>query len=193
VCATFRPTKKTFLFKPCYTLFLVLVVFLLQWLPVLTHLGTSALQTTQTLPAFSDIQSMSQNDLTHSVAAAAITQVKLCLYDNEEPHIWFRLSEAQFPAAGIKSQKLKCANALASLPKQVLRDILDTLDICKESDDPFDCLKNSERIFFHIFTMMLTLLGLPPVALFHLGFCGSGCSMTSLPGCEPAWAASRAC
>jgi hypothetical protein len=30
------------------------------------------------------------------------------------------LIEAQFAAAGIKSQKLKYANALASLPKQVL-------------------------------------------------------------------------
>jgi hypothetical protein len=43
--------------------------------------------------------------------------------------------------AGIRSQKLKYANALANLPKQVLRDILDTLDVCNESDKPSDCLK----------------------------------------------------
>ncbi len=66
---------------------------------------------------------MSRDDLTSSVAAAATAQVKLCPYDEMEPHIWFRLIEAQFTAAGIKSQKLKYANALASLPKQVLRDI----------------------------------------------------------------------
>jgi hypothetical protein len=42
-------------------------------------------------------------------------------------HIWFRFIEAQFAAAGIKSQKLKSANALASLSKQVLWDILDLL------------------------------------------------------------------
>jgi hypothetical protein len=40
-------------------------------------------------------------------------------------------------------QKLIYANALASLPKQVLRDILDTLDVCKDSDEPFDSLKNT--------------------------------------------------
>jgi hypothetical protein len=53
----------------------------------------------------------------------------------------FRLIEAQFAAAGIRSPKLKYANALASLPKQVLRDILDTLDVCNDSDEPFDYLK----------------------------------------------------
>jgi hypothetical protein len=61
--------------------------------------------------------------------------------DEEEPHIWFHLIEAQFAAAGIKSQKLKYANALASLPKQVLWDILDTLDVCNDSDELFDFLK----------------------------------------------------
>ncbi len=86
---------------------------------------------------------MTRDDLAAPVAAAATAQVKLCPYDEEEPHIWFRLIEAQFAAAGIRSQKLKYANALASLPKQVLRDILDTLDVCNDSDDPFDQLKNT--------------------------------------------------
>ncbi len=39
--------------------------------------------------------------------------------------------------------KTKYANTLASLPKQVLRDILDTLDACNDSDEPFDFLKNT--------------------------------------------------
>jgi hypothetical protein len=86
---------------------------------------------------------MTCDDLATPVAAAATAQVKLCPYDEEEPHIWFCLIEAQFSAAGIRSQKLKYANALASLPKQVLRDILDTLDVCNDSDDPFDQLKNT--------------------------------------------------
>jgi hypothetical protein len=86
---------------------------------------------------------MTCEDLTSPVAAAATPQVKLCPYDEEEPHIWFRLIETQFAAAGIKSQKLKYANALASLPKQVLRDILDTIDVCNDSDEPFDSLKNT--------------------------------------------------
>jgi hypothetical protein len=79
---------------------------------------------------------MSRDDLTSPVAAAATAQVKLCPYNEEEPHIWFRLIVAQFAAAGIKSQKLRYANALASLPKQVLRDILDTLDVCNDSTEP---------------------------------------------------------
>jgi hypothetical protein len=86
---------------------------------------------------------MSQNDLIHPVAAAATTKDKLCPYDEEEPHIWFRLIKTQFAAAGIRSQKLKYANALANLPKQVLRDILDTLDVCNDLYEPFDCLKDA--------------------------------------------------
>jgi hypothetical protein len=73
------------------------------------------------LPTFFYLANMSREDLTPCVAAAATSQVKLCPYDEEEPHIWFRLIEAQFAAAGKKSQKFKYANALASLPKQVLR------------------------------------------------------------------------
>ncbi len=67
----------------------------------------------------SDLANMTLEDLTAPVTAAATSQVKLCPYDEEELHIWFRLIEAQFAAAGIKSQKLKYANAPASLPKQV--------------------------------------------------------------------------
>jgi hypothetical protein len=95
------------------------------------------------MQTFSELASVTRDDLTSPVAAAATAQVILCPYDEEEPHIWFRLIEAQFAAAGIKSQKLKYANALASLPKQVLWDILDTLDVCNDSVDPFDFLKNT--------------------------------------------------
>ncbi len=73
-----------------------------------------------TLPDFSEPTNVTWDDLTTPVAAAATTQVKLYPYDEEEPHIWFRLIEAQFVAAGIRSKKLKYANALAHLPKQVL-------------------------------------------------------------------------
>ncbi len=74
------------------------------------------------------------------IAAAAMTQVKLCPYDEEEPAIWFCLIKAQFAVAGIKTQK-PIANTLASLPKQVLRNILDTVNVCKNSNQPFDLLK----------------------------------------------------
>ncbi len=84
---------------------------------------------------------MSHSDNVQTAAAAATSQVKLCPYDEEEPAIWFCLIEKQFAAAGIKSQKLKYASALASLPKQVLRDILDTVNVCNESDQPLDFLK----------------------------------------------------
>jgi hypothetical protein len=53
----------------------------------------------------------------------------------------FRLIEAHFAAAVIRLQKLKYDNALASLPKQVLQNILDTIAVCNNSDQPFDQLK----------------------------------------------------
>jgi hypothetical protein len=95
------------------------------------------------LQTFSDHHNLTRDDLTSPVTAAATSQVKLCPYDEEEPHFWFRLIKAQFAVAGIKSQKLKYANALASLPKQVLWDILDTVDVCNNSDEPFNFLKNT--------------------------------------------------
>jgi hypothetical protein len=114
------------------------------------------------------------DDLATPVAAAATTQVKLCLYDKEEPHIWFCLIEAQFAAAGIRSQKLKYANALASLPKQVLRDILDTLDVCNNFDEPFHHLKNTLlgqfgkskwQSCFELLCLPLEMQGLKPTIL----------------------------
>ncbi len=117
---------------------------------------------------------MTRDDLTSPVAAAATSQVKLCPYDEEEPHIWFRLIEAQFAAAGIKSQKLKYANALASLPRQVLRDILDTIDVCNDSDEPFDFLKNTllgqfgkskRQFYFELLRLSMEMQGLKPSVL----------------------------
>jgi hypothetical protein len=84
---------------------------------------------------------MSETDHGQAVPAAAATEVKLCPYDEKELAIWFHLIEEQFATVGIKSQKLRYANALASLPKQILWDILDTVDVCNESDQLFDLLK----------------------------------------------------
>jgi hypothetical protein len=53
-----------------------------------------------TLPAFSELSNMSRDDLTHPVAAAATAQVKLCPYDEEEPHIWFRLTRLSLQRQG---------------------------------------------------------------------------------------------
>jgi hypothetical protein len=79
-----------------------------------------------TLPNFSELANMSRDNLTFPVAAAT-PKVKLRPYNEEEPHIWFRLIVAQFAAAGIKSQKLTYAN----LPKQVLQGILAELGILR--------------------------------------------------------------
>jgi hypothetical protein len=128
----------------------------------------------KTLSAFSELSNMSHDDLVHPVAAAATTQVKLCPYNEEEPHIWFHLIEAQFTAVGVKSQKLKYANSLANLPKQVLRDILDTLDVCNESDEPFDSFKDTLlgqfrkskwQSYFELLCLPLEIQGLKPSVL----------------------------
>jgi hypothetical protein len=108
------------------------------------------------------------------VVAAAMTQVKLCPYDEEEPAIWFHLIEAQFAAAGIKSQKLKYANVLANLPKQVLQDILDTVNACNKSDQLFQDLKivllgqfgeSKWHSYFELLRLPLDMKGLKPCIL----------------------------
>jgi hypothetical protein len=95
-----------------------------------------------TLPTFSEISNMSCDDLTTPVAAAATAQVKLCPYDEEEPHTWFRLIEAQLCSGRDQITKTQIRQRTWQLPKQVLRDILDTLDVCNNSAEPFDYLKN---------------------------------------------------
>jgi hypothetical protein len=111
--------------------------------------------------------------LVQPVAAAVTSQVKLCPYDEEEPHIWFRLIKAQFAAASIKSLKLNYANALPSLPKQVLRDILDTLEVCNDLDHSFDLLKTvllgqfgkSKWQYFELLRLPMDMQGLKPSIL----------------------------
>jgi hypothetical protein len=76
--------------------------------------------------------------------------------------------------AGIKSQKLRYANALASLPKQVLRYTLDTVDVCNESDEPFDLLKDVSlrhfckskwQSYFELLWLPMEMQGLKPSIL----------------------------
>ncbi len=51
---------------------------------------------------------------------------------------------------------------------------------------------NSEKTFLIIFTMLLTLGGLPPIVLFHLGLCGAVFPAMSPPGPAGVWPASGA-
>jgi hypothetical protein len=127
-----------------------------------------------TLPAFSEPPNMNRDNQTTPVALTATTQAKVCPYDEEELHIWFRLIEAQFVVAGIRSKKVKYANALANLPKQVLWDILDTLDVCNKSDEPFDYLKNTLLVqfgkskwqsYFELQSLPMKMQGLKPNVL----------------------------
>ncbi len=124
-------------------------------------------------PTFTTSPNMSV-EVGQPVAAAAMTQVKLCPYDEEEPAIWFHLIEAQFAAAGIKSQKLKYANVLANLPKQVLQDILDTVNACNKSDQLFEDLKiallgqfgkGKWHSYFELLRLPLDMKGLKPCIL----------------------------
>jgi hypothetical protein len=103
-----------------------------------------------------------------------LCETGVLLYYEEEHHIWFCLIEAQFAVAGIKSQKPKYANAQPSLPKQVLRDILDTLDVCNESDEPFDflkttllgqCGKSEWQSYFELLRLPMVMQGLKPSVL----------------------------
>jgi hypothetical protein len=156
-----------FFFLPFYVYIVtVAAIFCSSWDECPTNLWT--------LPVFSDFPNMAPNDLVQPVAAAVTSQVKLCPYNKEEPHIWCRLIEAQFAAAGIKSQKLNYANALPSLPKQVLRDILDTLDVCNDSDHPFDLLKevllgqfgkSKWQSYFELLWLPMDMQGLKPSIL----------------------------
>jgi hypothetical protein len=60
------------------------------------------------------------------------------------------------------------------LPKQVLQDILDTLDVCNNSDKPFDCLKDALlgqfgkskwQSYFELLRLPMEMQGLKPSVL----------------------------
>jgi hypothetical protein len=63
---------------------------------------------------------------------------------------------------------------LASLPKQVLQDILDTVDVCNESDQLFDLLKevllghfgkSKWQSYFELLWLPMEMPGLKPSIL----------------------------
>ncbi len=110
----------------------------------------------------------------HILRVAATTRVKLFPNNEEELALWLRLTEAQFSVAGINSQKLKYANAFTNLPKQVLRDSLDTVDACNKSNKPFDNLKivllgqfgkSNWQSYFELLHLLLDMQGLKPSIL----------------------------
>ncbi len=173
MCVIFRPTSFLFLSKSYPVLRVSVHSFALQWQPFFVLLGTNTLHTFGFCQPFANLQTCL---VTIWLPLSLQQQLlrKLCPYDEEEPHIWFRLIEAQFAAAGIRSPKLKYANALANLPKQVLRDILDTLDVCNDSDDPFDHLKNTLlrqfgnskwQSYFELLRLPMEMQGLKPSVL----------------------------
>ncbi len=57
---------------------------------------------------------MAPNDVVQPVAKAVTSQVKLCPYDEEEPHSWFRLIEAQFAASENQIRQRSPQSAQAS-------------------------------------------------------------------------------
>jgi hypothetical protein len=74
----------------------------------------------------------------------------------------------------LRRERVKYANALANLPKQVLRDILDMLDVCNDSDEPYDQLKNTLlwlfgkskwQSFFELLRLPMEMQGLKPSIL----------------------------
>jgi hypothetical protein len=74
----------------------------------------------------------------------------------------------------IKSQKLKYANVLANMSKQVLGDILDMVDACNDSDQPFDKLKtvllgqfgkSKWKSYFELLHFLLEMHALKPSIL----------------------------
>jgi hypothetical protein len=120
---------------------------------------------------------MAQNDLVQPVVAAATSQTKLCPYDEEEPHIWFRLIKAQFAAAIIRSQSLKYANALC--PSQLAQagpsgHFGHNRCLQRGSDQPFDHLKevlfgefgkSKWQSYFDLLCLPKEMQGLKPSAL----------------------------
>jgi hypothetical protein len=75
---------------------------------------------------------------------------------------------------GIRSQRHKYANAPASLPKQVLWNILDTIDVFSDSDQPVDHLKevllwqfgkSKWQSYFDLLCLPMEMQGLKPSTL----------------------------
>ncbi len=86
---------------------------------------------------------MTREDLTSPVAAAATAQVKLCPYDEEEPHIG---SASSRPSLQWQESNHKSSNMpmpLPACPSKSFGTYYVTLDVCNDSDEPFDFLTNT--------------------------------------------------
>ncbi len=57
--------------------------------------------------------------------------------------------------SGHQISEAQVCNALASPPKGILQDILDTVDVCNEPHQPFDLLKDSGERKFSVWGRML--------------------------------------
>jgi hypothetical protein len=95
------------------------------------------------MPTFSKLANMTRDDFTSPVVAAATAQVKFVLTMRRKHTFGSASSRPSLQRQESNHKNTKYANALASLPKQVLRDILDTLDVCNDSAELFDFLKNT--------------------------------------------------
>ncbi len=84
LCVSVPNLQIIFLFQPLIAFIIFVHSFSLQWLPNFILLGTSAHPTFGPCLHFSEISTMTRDDLTHPVAAAATAQVKLCPYNEEE-------------------------------------------------------------------------------------------------------------
>ncbi len=133
LCMSFLTTEKCFLFCQC-------VVFAQQWLLHFFLLGQRSLNTLDFICLFRFVQHVSERPGSTRCSGCSFSGETLPLWWGGTTHLVPPHFEAQFTAAGIRSQRLKYANALASLPKQVLWDIVDTIDVCNNSDQPFDNL-----------------------------------------------------
>ncbi len=84
------------------------------------------------------------------------------------------MNSGEFKCSQDSNSDLQNIKSLASLAKQVLQGILDTLDVCNDSDEPFDCLKvtlfgqfgkSKWQSYFALLRLPMEMQGLKPSVL----------------------------
>jgi hypothetical protein len=163
--------REIFLFDPYFAFAFVLTILALQWLPDFTHIGRGTLQTC----GFYQLFLILQTCLETIWPTPLLPQQQLRLnfvFTMRRNHTFGSASSR--PSSQRQESNHKNSNMpmpIANLPKQVLRDILDTLDVDNASDDPVDCLKDAWlgqfgqsnwQSYFELLRLPMKMQGLKP-------------------------------
>jgi hypothetical protein len=136
LCVSILDLQNIFLFKP-FIAFVILCIVFFPTVDIKFYSSWDGCPSNLwTLPAFSELSTITRDDLTCPELRLQLLRLNFAHTMSRNLTSGSASSRPSLQWQG-SDHRNSNTNALANLPNQVLRDILDTLDVCNDSDDPF--------------------------------------------------------